>query len=58
VLGAVIGGYIVGSAIGAAVVSGRGYALWVPAIVCTALVVVTAARPDRADRADAVPGSG
>ena len=46
VLGAVIGGYIAGSAIGAAVVSGWGDALWVPAIVCLGLVVVTA-RPRR-----------
>ena len=46
VLGAVIGGYIVGSAIGAAIVSGWGYALWIPAIVCVALVFVTA-RPRR-----------
>ena len=42
VLGAVIGGYIIGSAIGAAIVSGWGYALWVPAIVCVGLVFVTA----------------
>jgi uncharacterized membrane protein YoaK (UPF0700 family) len=46
VLGAVIGGYIIGSAIGAAIVSGWGYALWVPAIVCVGLVFVTA-RPRR-----------
>ena len=44
---AVIGGYIVGSAIGAAVVSGWGDALWIPALVCAALVVVTALRPPR-----------
>ena len=33
VLVAVIGGYIVGSAIGAAVVTGSGGALWIPAVV-------------------------
>ena len=54
VLGAVIGGYIVGSAIGAAVVSEWGYALWIPAIMCTALVFVTAARPERADASGSV----
>ena len=47
VLGAVIGGYVAGSAVGAAIVSGWGYALWVPAIVCVGLVLVTA-RPRRA----------
>jgi uncharacterized membrane protein YoaK (UPF0700 family) len=46
VLGAVIGGYIIGSAVGAAVVTGWGHALWVPAIVCVGLVFVTA-RPRR-----------
>ena len=46
-LGAVIGGYVVGSAIGTAIVSGWGDALWIPAIVCLALVFVTA-RPRRA----------
>jgi len=46
ILGAVIGGYIAGSAIGSAIVSGWGYALWVPAIVCVGLVFVTA-RPSR-----------
>jgi hypothetical protein len=42
VLGAVILGYIGGSALGAAVVSGWGAALWVPAVVCAGLVVATA----------------
>ena len=42
VLVAVIGGYIGGSAIASAIVTGWGYALWVPAIVCVALVFVTA----------------
>jgi uncharacterized membrane protein YoaK (UPF0700 family) len=45
VLGAVIGGYIVGSAIGSAVVTGWGFALWIPAIVCAALVLVTLRPP-------------
>ncbi len=44
VLVAVIGGYIVGSAIGAAVVTGWGGALWVPAIVSVVLVFATARR--------------
>jgi uncharacterized membrane protein YoaK (UPF0700 family) len=44
VLGAVIAGYIGGSAIGAAVVSGWGGALWIPAILSVALVVATARR--------------
>jgi uncharacterized membrane protein YoaK (UPF0700 family) len=47
VLGAVILGYVGGSGIGAAVVSGWGYALWIPAIVCAGLVVATVARPRR-----------
>jgi len=46
ILGAVIFGYIAGSAIGSAIVSGWGYALWVPAIVCVGLVFVTT-RPSR-----------
>jgi hypothetical protein len=42
VLVAVIGGYIVGSAIGAAVVTGWGGALWIPAVVSAVLVFATA----------------
>jgi uncharacterized membrane protein YoaK (UPF0700 family) len=45
ILGAVIGGYVGGSAIGAAVVTGWGGALWIPGIVCVALVLVTARAP-------------
>jgi uncharacterized membrane protein YoaK (UPF0700 family) len=45
VLGAVIGGYILGSAFGTAVVTGWGGALWIPAIMSVGLVVWAARRP-------------
>ena len=45
VLGAVILGYVGGSGIGAAVVSGWGEALWIPANLCAALVVATVVPP-------------